>query len=128
MDKILNTEDVVLAEGGLDDLVVGEGDALLVDLSVSTLVDQLADGFEVGLAVCDVRLNEAEHLLGSTGDLDEDTVVDLEETEELHDLAGLGCNLVDTTRNVRGSPGEVAVHETHPRIRTTKYTLGSAGT
>lgn len=25
-----------------------------------------------------------------------DTIVDLQETEELEDLAGLGCNLVDT--------------------------------
>ena len=32
----------------------------------------------------------------SLGDLDEDAVVDLQETEELEDLSWLGCNLVDT--------------------------------
>ena len=35
-------------------------------------------------------------MLGSLGDLDEDTVVDLEQSEELEDLAGLGRHLVDT--------------------------------
>ncbi len=46
--------------------------------------------------VCDVWLDETEHLLSGPGDLDKYTVVDLEETEELEDLAGLGGNLVDT--------------------------------
>ena len=50
MDKILDGEDVVLAEGLLNDSVVGEGDALLVDLAVAALVDKLTDGLQVGLA------------------------------------------------------------------------------
>ena len=49
--EILNGEDVVLAEGFLDDSVVGEGDTLLVDLAVTALVDKFADGLKVGLAV-----------------------------------------------------------------------------
>lgn len=53
--KILNGEDVVLAKGLLDDLVVGKGDTLLVNLSVSTLVNQLADGLQVRLAAEAVR-------------------------------------------------------------------------
>ena len=32
----------------------------------------------------------------SLGEANEDSIVDLEETEELEDLAGLWCNLVDT--------------------------------
>ena len=51
VNEILDGEDVVLAEGGLDDLVVGEGDALLVDLAVATLVDKLAHSLQVGLAI-----------------------------------------------------------------------------
>ena len=50
MHEILDGKDVVLAERLLNDRVVGEGDALLVDLAVSALVDQLADGLKVGLA------------------------------------------------------------------------------
>ena len=48
--EILNGEDIVLAESLLDDGVVGKGDALLVDLAVSALVDQLTDRLQVGLA------------------------------------------------------------------------------
>ena len=117
--EILNREDVVLAEVLLDDLVGGEGKALVVDLAVATLVDKLTDGLEVWLAVGDVGLDETEHLLGGAGDLDEDTVVDLEEAEELQNLAGLGGDLVDTATQMSGrsrSRGRC----TYPRIRTTK--------
>ena len=48
--EILDGEDVVLAEGLLNDGVVGEGDALLVDLAVAALVDKLTDRLQVGLA------------------------------------------------------------------------------
>lgn len=96
VDEILSADDAVLAEVLLNDGVVGKSSALLVDLSVSTLVDELLDRLQVGVTVGDPRLNNLEHLGGGLGDLDEDTVVDLEETEELEDLAGLGGNLVDT--------------------------------
>ena len=98
VDKILDTDDTKLAEGSLNKGVVGESNALLVDLSVSTLVDELADGLEVGVSVGDERLNDLQHLAGSLGKADEDTVVDLEETEELEGLALLGVNLVDTAK------------------------------
>jgi hypothetical protein len=96
VDEILNAHNAVLAEVLLDNGVVGQGNALLVDLSVSTLVDELLDGLEVGVTVGDPGLDDLEHLGGGLGDLDEDTVVDLEETEQLEDLAGLGGHLVDT--------------------------------
>lgn len=96
VDQILHTDDSVLTEGLLDDLIVGEGDTLAVNLSVSALVDELTNALQVGLAVGDVRLDELEHLHGGLGQLNEGSVVDLTETEELHDLAGLGGELVDT--------------------------------
>lgn len=96
VDQVLHTDDAVLAKVLLDDGVVGEGDALLVDLSVTALVDELLDALQVGVTVGDPGLDDLDHLHGSLGDLDEDTVVDLEQTEELEDLAGLGGNLVDT--------------------------------
>lgn len=96
VDQILNADNAVLAKALLDDLVVGESNALLVDLSVTTLVDELTDSLERWVAVCDVWLDGLDHLAGSLGELDEDTGVDLEETEKLEDLAGLGRDLVDT--------------------------------
>ena len=96
VDEVLHADDAVLAEVLLNDGVVGKSNALLVDLTITTLVDELLDGLEVGVAIGDPGLDNLEHLSGGLGDLDEDTVVDLEETEELKDLAGLGGNLVDT--------------------------------
>ena len=96
VDQILHTDNAVLAEGLLDDGVVGKGNTLLVDLSVTALVDELLDALEVGETVGDPGLDDLDHLLSGLGELDEDTVVDLEETEELEDLAGLGGDLVDT--------------------------------
>ena len=96
VDEVLKADDAVLAEVLLDDGVVGKGNTLLVDLSVSSLVDELLDGLQVGVTVSDPGLDDLEHLSGSLGDLDEDTVVDLEETEKLEDLAGLRGHLVDT--------------------------------
>lgn len=96
VDQILDTDDTVLAEVLLDDGVVGQSDTLLVDLSVSTLVDELLDALQVGVTVGDPRLNNLDHLGDGLGDADEDTVVDLQQTEQLEDLAGLGGNLVDT--------------------------------
>ena len=45
-----------------------------------------------------VWLDDLEHLQGSLGKLDEDTVVDLQKTEELKGLALLGVDLVDTAK------------------------------
>lgn len=97
VDQILHAHNAVLSEVVLNKLVVAEGSALLVDLPVTTLVDQLADALQVGVTVGDVRVDNGQHLRGSLGQTDEDTVVDLEETEELENLARLRGNLVDTT-------------------------------
>jgi hypothetical protein len=50
----------------------------------------------VGVTVGDEGLDDLQHLGGGLGELDEDTVVDLEKTEELEGLALLGVDLVDT--------------------------------
>ena len=96
VDEILHADDAVLAKVLLDDGVVGKSDALLVDLTVTTLVDELTDSLEVGVTPGDEGLDDLQHLNGGLGQTDEDTVVDLEKTEELEGLALLGVNLVDT--------------------------------
>ena len=42
MDQVLHADDTELAQVVLDQLVIGQRDALLVDLAISTLVDELA--------------------------------------------------------------------------------------
>jgi hypothetical protein len=96
VDQILHADNAELTEVLLDDLVVGEGSALLVDLSVTTLVQKLADGLQVGVAVGNVGVDDGQHLLSSLGETNESARVDLEQTQKLEDLAGLGSNLVDT--------------------------------
>jgi len=76
-----------------------QGDSLAVDLSVTPLVDQLTDGLEVRFTIGDPWLNNTKHLSGGFGKANKDTIVDLEETEELKDLARLGGYLVDTVLN-----------------------------
>lgn len=96
VDQVFHADDAVFAKVVLDQLVVGERDALLVDLAIATLVDQLTDRLEIGISICNVGVDDRKHLLGGLGELDENTVVDLEETEELKDLARLRSDLVDT--------------------------------
>lgn len=130
MDQILHADNAVLAEVLLNDGVVGQGNTLLVDLSVSTLVDELLHALQVGVTVGDPRLNNLDHLSDGLGDADEDTVVDLKQTQQLEDLAGLGGDLVDTERLsvncVQMFLGQVG--KTYPLIRMMKINLDSSGT
>lgn len=96
VDQVLHADDAILAKVVLDQLVVGQGNSLFVDLSISSLVDELTDGLEVGITVGDVRVDDCQHLLCGLGQSDEDTIVDLKESEKLEDLSWLGCHLVDT--------------------------------
>jgi hypothetical protein len=96
MDQVLHADDAELAEVVLDQLVVCKRNALLVDLAISTLVDELTDRLEVGVAIGDVWVDNGKHLLGGLGQANEDAVVDLEKSEELEDLSGLGGDFIDT--------------------------------
>ena len=100
MDQVLHTDDAKFTQLLLDDLVIGERYTLLVDLSVAALVDEVADGFNTRVAVGDIRLDYFEHFGGGFSEFDEDAIVDLEEAEELEDLAGFGGDFVDTVNIV----------------------------
>ena len=97
VDEVLDADDTVLTKNLLDDGVVRDGDALLVDLAVATLVDELADRLEVGVTVGDEGVDHAEHVHDGLVDAKEDAVVDLAQAEELQDLADLGGHTNDTT-------------------------------
>jgi hypothetical protein len=96
VNEVLHADDAKLAKLALNDRVVNEGDALAVDLTVTALVDELADGLEGGVTPGDVGGHETEHLDGGLVEADENTVVDLAEAEELEDLLGLRGDTVDT--------------------------------
>lgn len=96
VDQVLNGDDTELTQSSLDDSVVGQGDSLGVDLTETSLVHQLSDGGQVGVTVSNVRLGQLEQLGGSLGHSDEDTGVDLGQSQQLHDLSWLWWNLHDT--------------------------------
>jgi hypothetical protein len=96
VDEVLSADDILVVELVLDLLVVVDLDALAVDLEVTALVDELADGREGGITVGNVGLDHTEHGVDGLVELQEDSVVDLTETEELEDLLGLGGDLGDT--------------------------------
>jgi len=83
VDDILNADNAMLAHLGLDDAVVSDGDALLVDLDEATLVDELLHGLEVGITVSDVRLDQLQHGGRGLVEANEHSVVDLAQTQEL---------------------------------------------
>lgn len=61
VNKILDGEDVVFAKCLLDDTVAGKRNALLVDFTVTALVDEFTDSLEVGLAVLIVSIRSLKY-------------------------------------------------------------------
>ena len=98
VDQTLDVVDSLAAESTGDDAVVSEWDSGSVDLSVSPLVDQAADIITGWVSVGDIWLDSSDHVDGGAVEADKDTVVDLAETEELHDLLALWRELVDTRK------------------------------
>ena len=95
MDQVLNAGNALLAKAVSDDRVVVESNSGSVDLAVAALVDELAHGVAGWVSVGDVWLHNSEHVDRGLVQLDEHGVVQLTESEELHDLLGLGWKLVD---------------------------------
>ena len=56
MDEVFNGLDADVTDVFLDDGVVSKGDALVVDLSVTSFVDQFSDSLQIWVSPGDVRL------------------------------------------------------------------------
>ena len=105
MDEILHTHHPVLAQVIFNQLVVGEGDTLLVNLAVTALVNEFADGLEGRVPVGDIGFDNLEHFPGGFGETDEYSIVDLEQPEELEDFPRLRSDFVDTIGRKKVSIG-----------------------
>jgi len=75
VDQVFNTDDVELTEGLLDDFIAGDGDSLLVDLTETSLVNQIGDGVSGGITESDIRFDLLDHVKSSSVDSDEGSVV-----------------------------------------------------
>ena len=51
VDQVFDRQNIILAQRSFDDGIARQWYPLLIDLSISTLVDQLTDGFKVWLAI-----------------------------------------------------------------------------
>ena len=83
VDQIFNGNDVELAQSISDDFIGGKGNSLLVDLTESSLVDQVRNSLSSGITEGNIRLDLLEHVQGSSVDSDKGSVVDLSESEQL---------------------------------------------
>lgn len=81
--KIGRALNAVLGQSFGNNRVVGNGDALLVELAKATLVNELFDGGARGVTVGHVRLNQTKHTDGGLIQLDKGGVVQLAEAEKL---------------------------------------------
>lgn len=96
MNQVFSADHVSLAQLVFNDLIAGDWFTLSVNLGETTLVHQLAHRLQIGITPSDVRLADTHHVDRSLVQTDEDAVVDLQQTEQLQDLAYFGGNFVDT--------------------------------
>jgi len=96
VNQIFDADDTKLAQMLFDERIVGYGNALLVDFDVTSLVDKVADRLEIRFTICNIWHNQLEHLLSCFGQPNKHSIVYLEETHELQNLAWLRRDFVDT--------------------------------
>ena len=87
----------MLAQDALDGIVGFKGNSLPVDFAVASLEDKSFDGFPGGISVCDVGFDPPEHIDGGLVNSDDNSVVELSQSEESHDSNDLGVELVNTS-------------------------------
>lgn len=96
VDQVLNGQNTVFTQVGLDDGVLRQRNSLLVNLTVTSLVDQFSDGSQVGVTVGNVWLNQLDQFRSSLGDSNKHTSVNLSQSQQLQNLSWLRSNLGDT--------------------------------
>jgi len=118
VDEVINAVDAVFSELSGDHLVVLDRETFLVDTAVTSLQDEFLDGLEIRVTANNVRHNAFQHVHHRLRAFDEDGLVELVQTEELEDFAGLRGHLVDT-----GGTD----HQHHLRFRLDEEVAGSLG-
>jgi hypothetical protein len=62
LNEILNGFDSFRSESLLNDLVIGKGNSLLVDFTITSLQDEFSDGLAGGVSEGDVGFNSTEEI------------------------------------------------------------------
>ena len=99
VDKTLNAGDsasIWTSKGVGNDAVISQWNSASVDLTIASLVDELADGLSWWVSEGDEWLDHSDHVPGCFVKLHKNTVVQLSQSKELQDLLWLWGKLVDT--------------------------------
>merc|ERR1719453_2770053 len=88
--------DAKLSQLVRDDFVVVEWNAALVHFAIATLVHELAHSLERWVAIGAIWRHIFQHLQDGLVDLQEDSIVQLLQAQQLQDLARLRAELDDT--------------------------------
>jgi hypothetical protein len=72
--------------------------SLLIDAAISSLIDEFTNCLEVRVSICDVWFNNPKHLNRGFCEANEDSIIDLEKSEELERFARLRSDFIDTRR------------------------------
>jgi hypothetical protein len=75
VNKILNTVDTMSSKGSSDNAVIGEWNSLSIDLTISSLVDEVGDGGLGWITISDEWLNNSKHVPGTLVEFDESSVM-----------------------------------------------------
>lgn len=97
VNQILNANNIVLSQAFFDDAVISQWDAILVHLSEPSLINHLLDTLQVRVSISNVWLNLSQHVHDGLVGLEEDSVVDLSESQELEDLSRLRVHVADSS-------------------------------
>lgn len=96
VNDIFHANDSILAQSLLNLAIAGESvSTVMVELAVATLIDEFPGALVVGIAPGDVGLHQLQHAHSGLVELDEDTVVDLPQSEDLKDLPHPGTDTID---------------------------------
>ena len=90
IDKVGNAFNAVLANRVLHHTVIGNRNALLVDLHETALPDQALNSLFAWLTIRYVRFDQSQHANGSFIETHKGSIVQLSKSKELHHLLGLG--------------------------------------
>lgn len=96
VDDILNGLDALVSQSSLDDRVVTNGQSLARHLAKASLVDNILNRLQAGVSVGDEGLDQSQHLGGGGVNTNENTVVQLSQSQQLQDLLHLGRHTNNT--------------------------------
>lgn len=78
VNQVLHTDDPEFSKVFLHDSIISQGDTLLLDLAITTLIYEFTNRLEVGIPVGDPWFDDLQHFGCCLCETNEDAVVDLE--------------------------------------------------